>query len=390
MAKDINNNTMADSEKYAKEMMKLGVCRIAKRMGFKEVESAALDALTDATANLIESIGHTYVKFAEYTFSSDADSSTCLQHSLDQVFKEHSLNQKGDIAQNVKTLLEKVESSEEYTEHDILPIPAELEHQQGTNTPLNSTAQQSTDTRSSRDVRSKAEQKYRASVLRNVPKFLHPSLPRTFTFKSTAVNATSSNSRLAKQLAEVESGGGVSARMSLSDANEKEDNASKKEDYFTAKSKLRASLNQLWGSTITLNAQRDRAAFEDRKHNLLQQRQQASGSMGMPKSGGMGMPRGGGMGMPISRRRSNSVDGTPSGRKRSSSVDVPSFTEGSAEKRTRMSEPANPSSMSATAARTIVTPTKASASLDQHIAPVDSSKIEPEEPPTPLLSEHKR
>eukprot|EP00750_Incisomonas_marina_P016875 INCI19622.1.p1 GENE.INCI19622.1~~INCI19622.1.p1 ORF type:complete len:413 (+),score=87.18 INCI19622.1:81-1241(+) len=386
---------MTDSETYAKDIIRVAVCRIAKDRGFKDIDRAALDALADAAAHFIETIGESCAKFASHTGQDGDCSLDHLDTALNMVYRQHHLLPHRFI----QTVKNRLESPEAGYEHDILPIPAELDFQQGTGAPLVSTTVRGSSTGSSREPPDSLAS--RRKILKNVPPHLHNLLPGSFTFKGTKMFAIASNARLARQIAEADAEGAaaVAAAAAASSATAEALGSSeissrqKKEDYYTAKSKLRTSLNTLWGSTTTFNAQIDRETYEEQRQ--LQQLQQAgAGAVGSLGGGGMGMPRGRGAG-PVFRKRANSSDlssgfgglGGGLGRKRTGSIDVPAFSDsptGAApEKRSRLMP--NPASASASSI--------ASPSVDvddKHIAPIDSSKMEPEEPPTVLVAENKR
>lgn len=407
---------MTDTESYAKDILRVAVCRVAKDRGFKDIDRAALDALADAAAHFVEALGESCAKFASHTGQDGDCSLDHLDTALNVVYRQHHLLPH----RFVQTVKSRLESPEAGYEHDILPIPAELDFQQGTGAPLVSTTVRGSSTGSSREPPDSLAS--RRKILKNVPPHLHNLLPGSFTFKGTKMFAIASNARLARQIAEADAEGvaAVAAAAAASSATSEALGSSeissrqKKEDYYAAKSKLRTSLNTLWGSTTTFNAQIDREAYEEQRQ--LQQMQQAAagaGGVGSLGGGGMGMPRGRGAG-PIFRKRANSSDLSSSsssgfvfgggggggvggglGRKRTGSMDVPAFSDYSPttgggggggpapEKRSRlMSHPA-PASISSTASPSVSVD-------DTHIAPIDSSKMEPEEPPTVLVAENKR
>ena len=270
---------MADSEEYAKQMLKVAVCRVAQRTGFRQVDSAALDALADSAAHFIEAIGESCARFAAHT-NQEADCSIDHLDSAVQVaYRRHRLNQRA-----LKSLVrERLASQDAEYEHGILPIPAEIDYQaEGARAPLASTAvlqgdHNATSTSAGAHGTSNRESAHsaarRARILANVPPALRALLPASFTYEGTKVFASASNARLARHAndgaAGVGGGGGGGAAMTAV-ATERvmggtgADNTlllqQKKEEYYTGKKRLRASLNKIWGSTTTFSAGMDREA----------------------------------------------------------------------------------------------------------------------------------
>jgi hypothetical protein len=442
---------MTDSETYAKQMLVVAVCRIASRAGFKQCDAAALDVLADAAAGFIESVGQSCAKFAAFT---NADGDCSLEHldsALAVAFRQHRLN-----PQKLQRLVrERLTSNDAELEHGVLPIPAELDyHEHGATVPLASTTASTAAGGRGPGVPAPRESQQahasREKILKNVPPALHGLLPPSFTFESTKVfftgggatsaSSSSSSSSGARLLDESEAfsagggGGGGGAGGAVVGVSDPSGTLQKKEDFFDAKTALRSSLNRLWGSTTTFNAQLDREAFEDQRQHqqqqllhqqqLLQQQQQllqqqgGGGSGGVGGGGGAGGLFGGGggggggggsslgsMGMPLSRtgfgpprKRANSTDlltassplaSSSSSSSSSSSVWSSSSSSSAASASVASGRRPHGESIDGSIGNADAAPEKR-ARLVAHIAPVDSAQMEPEEPPTVLVAETKR